>query len=95
MSKKQKTFTILKIGYTRGIYGCSGEYFNCIVDMNKGFFFSGMYGAEERVASALKEKGYKEIYNQSVFGKLVRDDIPKNRFLSEYDAIKFAIHNLN
>lgn len=87
MKKQKGSFTILKVGYTRGIYGCSGEYFNCIVNMDKGFFFSGMYGAEQRIAQALKDKGYKEIYNQSIFGRLVRDDIPKNAFLSEYSAI--------
>ncbi len=86
--KSQQSFTVIKIGYTKGIYGCSGEYFNCIVDMEKGFFFHGMYGAEQRVAHALKDKGYKEIYTQSVYGRMVRDDIPKNRFMSEYTAIE-------
>jgi len=90
-----KTFTIYKVGYTAGIYGCSGEYFNVIITGVKnpneyytdGFFFQGMYGVQERVSSVLKDAGYKEIYTQSVYGQLRRKDIPKGRFLSEYPAI--------
>lgn len=93
-----KSFTIIKIGYTAGIYGCSGEYFNVFItgaprkkkentDFFRGFFFQGMYGAEQRVAGALKAKGYTEKYSQSVYGQLKRKDIPKGRFLSEYEAI--------
>ena len=94
----QKTFTIYKVGYTAGVYGCSGEYFNCIINgvpkpndyHTDGFFFEGMFGVQSRVASVLKDAGYKEMYTQSVYGQLKRKDIPKGRFLSEYQAIEKA-----
>lgn len=91
---KEKSFTIIKVGYTVGIYGCSGEYFNCIIDDKQSIFFHGMYGAEQRIADALKAKGYKEIYTQSIYGQLKRKDIPKNRFISEYDVLKYHIPKL-
>ncbi len=91
------TFTIIKVGYTAGIYGCSGEYFHCLIDNEKdvtSLFFQGMYGAEERIREELKAKGYEYIYSQSVLGQLKRNDIPKNRFLSEYQAIENIKNNI-
>lgn len=85
-----KTFTTIKIGYTAGIYGCSGEYFNTIIidgDNIDNFYYSGMYGAEERVAQELKALGFKEVYTPSFYGQLKRNDIPKGRFNSEYITI--------
>ena len=89
-----KIYTINKIGYTAGVYGCSGEYFNCIaIDTEKsergfiGFTFSGMYGAESRVSEALKKLGYESKYTpMSTYGKLTKKDISKNVY-SEYTVI--------
>ena len=89
----QKQFTILKVGYTAGIYGCSGEYFTCIYTGNAGmgsFSFSGMYGADERVSGEMKARGYKNIYCQSDYGKMKSRDIPRNRFMGEGEAVEFA-----
>jgi hypothetical protein len=95
-----KTFTIIKIGYTAGIYGCSGEYFTAIYSKKgskeenqyhtNSFHFSGMYGAEERVSAAFKDKGYKEEYTQSHYGQLKRKDINNRCFKSEYQAVEFV-----
>ncbi len=96
----KKTFSIIKVGYTAGIYGCSGEYFVASITgapRRKSspdtyldqFFFQGMYGAESRIAEAFKAKGYTEKYAQSVYGQLKKKDIPKNRFLKEHEAIDF------
>lgn len=93
-----KTFTIIKVGYTAGIYGCSGEYFTCIITNSEdtdhqyntnSFHFYGMYGPEERVAEVLKGKGYKDLYTQSHYGQLKRRDINKNCFKSETQAIEY------
>jgi len=68
-----KQFTILKVGYTHGIYGCSGEYFNCIYTTKNGlssFPFNGMYGAEERVAGTLRSRGFEEKYTPTDYGKM-------------------------
>jgi hypothetical protein len=93
----KKIYTIIKIGYTAGIYGCSNEYFTLIyTDKKDGFksvSFYGMYGAEERVSATLKEKGYTQHYTQSFFGKMKRNDITKN-CISEHDLLKFTINLL-
>jgi len=104
MNDTKKWFTIQKVGYTKGVYGCSGEYFSLIVynsekDLNgerwlNQYFFEGMYGAEQRVAAVLKEVGYTDRYTQSIYGRLVRSDIPKNRFMSEYSMINELKLNL-
>lgn len=78
-----KLFGITKTGYTAGIYGNSGEYFTCIyVDHNgmNAFKFHGQYGAEERVARLMRDRGYKEAYIQSDYGQLRRKDIMKNNY---------------
>ena len=90
-----KIFTINKVGYTAGIYGCSGEYFNCVI-INSGtkegrevvgFTFHGMYGAEERVGAKLKERGFEDRYlPMNTYGKLTRKDILK--VYSEHVAIE-------
>lgn len=89
-----KTFTIIKVGYTAGIYGCSGEYFHLFyadTTDNVGteeLFFCGMYGADSRIAKFMEEKGFESQYSQSIYGQLKRKDIPKNRFLDEEKAIE-------
>ena len=89
-----KVFTIIKIGYTAGVYGCTNEYFTLIAidgDNYDSRTFYGMYGAEHRVKDALTEQGYKPIYVNSIYGRMTRNDIPKKAVFSEYtliDAIK-------
>jgi hypothetical protein len=87
-----KYFTIQKIGYTAGIYGCSGEYFSLIITDGatkdkyiRQYFFSGMYGPEERIAGILKQAGYEDKHIQSIYGKLTRKDIPSKLVFSEYE----------
>lgn len=82
----KKTFSIIKIGYTTGIYGCSGEYFALILPKDV-YYFEGMYGTDERVARHLKDNGYMDRYIQSVYGKLTRSDIPKKRFHDENEML--------
>ena len=89
----RKNFTILKVGYTTGVYGCSGEYFTCIYNNKAGmnsFSFEGMYGVEERVEATLKDRGYQFIYINSDYGKMKYREIPRNFFLSESGAVELA-----
>ena len=91
-----KQFTTIKIGYTAGIYGCSNEYFTTIMSNGKKhdtFTFYGMYGAEERISRAMQDKGYTEYYTPSVYGRLVRNDIPQKMVMSEYSAIEHINNN--
>lgn len=90
MTKKQ--FSTIKIGYSRGVYGCTGEYFTTIVVNSKGlssFRFYGLYGSEERIARALKDKGYEEVYTQSLYGQVTRNDIPKKAVMPENTALDY------
>lgn len=86
-------FITLKVGYSAGIYGCSNEYFNTIIiDGNSkddiwNIPHYGMYGSEERVNSALKDKGYKEVYIPSDYGKIPARNLWKG-FISEQQAIE-------
>lgn len=89
--KNDKWFTLPKVGYTAGVYGCSNEYFHLIAfdgERVHNYTLAGMYGAEDRVAQALKDKGYTELYTNSVWGKLTRNDIPKKLVQSEYDLLE-------
>lgn len=83
-------FTTIKVGYTAGVYGCSGEYFTTVIIDGSDTYtlnFSGMYGAEERISSALKALGYESFYTPSNFGKMVRNDT--RMFKNEYAALEY------
>lgn len=88
-----KTFITLKVGYTRGIYGCSNEYFNTIIintrakEQIKHIAHYGMYGSEERINKALEAKGYKNTYIPNDFGKMTQKEVWKG-FVSEYTALE-------
>ncbi len=86
-----KSCTIVKIGYTAGIYGNTGEYFSCFYTKGgiiKSFIFYGQYGVEERFSNAMKKKGYKVTWCKEIYGKLTRKDIPKNIAFSEHSALR-------
>jgi hypothetical protein len=85
-----KLFTTIKVGYSSGVFGCTGEYFITVFTHKKGlssFKFKGLYGAEDRVNAVMKQKGYKDFYNGVSYGKLTGDD--KKFYWSETQAIKF------
>lgn len=87
-----KQFTIIKVGYTKGIYGCSNEFFTCVYVNDDGinsFSFKGLYGAEQRVARILTNKGYEEKYTSSDFGKMTAKEVAPI-FKNEGDAEKLA-----
>ena len=85
-----KTYTIIKVGYSSGVYGCSGEYFQAIIikdDEMLGICFVGMYGVESRISGALKKKGYIEKYIKSGgYGKITGE--MKKYAISENEAIE-------
>lgn len=85
-----KTFITLKVGYTKGIYGCSGEYFNTIIINGKEISYIphyGLYGSEDRINHALKDKGYTEKYIPNDFGLMKQREIWKG-FMSEQEALE-------
>ena len=87
-----KTYSIIKTGYTRGIYGCSNEYFNLIISDDKGLHnlqFYGMYGTEERVSRVMTDNKYTNMYLSTTYGQLKRDDIAKKQLMSEQQAIEY------
>lgn len=85
-----KIFTIIKTGYTAGVYGCTGEYFTLIMINGRNHSsikFNGLYGAEERVGSYLNKKGYKDFYTNGEYGRLNTREIHKPTNYSEYELI--------
>jgi hypothetical protein len=82
-----KLFTIIKTGYSSGIYGCSNEYFTAIVikdDITSSYMFRGLYGEDERMKSLLVEQGFKPFYSYGAYGK-----IPSREYkASMFDSIK-------
>lgn len=86
-----KIFTTIKVGYTAGICGCTGEYFNTIIVTDRGIeniLYYGMFGADERINALLKEQGFEQKYVRSDFGQMKKKDICKRMFLSEGQAIE-------
>ena len=84
-----KLFTTIKVGYSRGIYGCSAEYFTTIIingETMTSVSHYGMYGSEERINRTLKDMGYTEKYTPSDFGLIPSRKAWKG-FLSETEAI--------
>lgn len=90
-----KLYTIIKVGYSSGVYGCTGEYFNAIYTVGDRLLnirFGGLYGAEERISKVFKDNGYTENYCGSEYGKLTRNET--RFFKSEDEAIKELIEEL-
>ena len=88
----KKQFTIIKVGYSAGIYGCSAEYFTTIwVDQTglNAFHFQGLYGTEDRVARMFKDKGYEQQHTFEEYGKLTRKDMI-HAFISEQKALELV-----
>ena len=83
-------YILNKVGYSAGVYGCSGEYFTLTIikdsESYKTINFSGLYGSEDRVTEPLKNKGYKDISSYHRYGQLKGDE--RKGFMSEQDAIK-------
>jgi hypothetical protein len=92
-----KQFTTIKVGYTYSrMYGCSGEYFTTIIVTDNGIeslSHYGMYGSEDRVNKALKDKGFEERYVSSDYGQMSKKDLMKNLFKTETMAIGYIAEN--
>lgn len=85
-----KVFTTLKVGYTSGVYGCSGEYYNTIIIWGSkvtNITWQGMYGADYRIAEALRKRGFTEYHSRNDYGKMTQRDMLKI-FIGEHEAIK-------
>lgn len=85
-----KIFAITKTGYSAGVYGCSAEHFTIIWVDDSGLHsenFSGLYGAEQRVAQVLKDAGYTEQYVYSNYGKIPQKEV-RNKTASESRMIE-------
>jgi hypothetical protein len=91
-----KLFTIIKTGYSAGVYGCSNEYFTAIIindEKTASFMFRGLYGEEHRIADIIKEYGYKDFYVNGAYGKIPSREYKASLFLDEKE-IKDLLNNL-
>lgn len=86
-----RMFTTIKTGYTAGASGCTGEYYTTIL-INNGVTssvkWSGLYGADYRIAEYLKKRGYKEFYTSAEYGQLKTREIHKPTNYSEHAMLK-------
>ena len=85
-----KNYTNIKVGYSSGSYGCSGEYYELIYTTKTGLkyiAYGGLYGADERIKRVIEKKGYKPSYCQSQYGKINQKDT--KWFISETEALEF------
>jgi len=91
-----KKYITIKVGYTVGQVGCTGEYFNTIIingDDVTNVAHYGMYGSDYRVNKTLEDKGYKSQYISSDYGRMTKKDI-LDIFISEYEAIEYIKNNI-
>ena len=88
-----KIFITMKVGYSWSkMYGKTNEYFTTIIineNVITSISYKGMYGAEERVGRALKDKGYDEKYIPSDYGLMKSREAWKG-FIYESEAVKEA-----
>jgi hypothetical protein len=89
-----KEFTILKVGYSWSrMYGLSDEFFTTIVYKPESglfsFCFHGLYGANSRIAEALRKQGFNERHTSSDFGMMTRKKTMLNLFKSEEEALTY------
>jgi len=96
---KINSFTILKIGYTAGIYGCTGEIYKVYLNDIDGkcidfFYLKEMYGGDRRLASYLIENlNLKEIYDYIPYGEMKSKRVKELNCYHEYSAIEYIEKN--
>jgi hypothetical protein len=96
---KIKSFTILKIGYTAGVYGCTGEIFKVYLnDENNNcidfFYLNEMYGGDRRLAGYLIENlNLKEKHDYIPYTELKRKRVKELNCYHEKSAIEYIEKN--
>jgi hypothetical protein len=92
-----KEFSIFKVGYTAGVYGCSGEYYKVIVtyknidlDLEKELHYviEAMYTNGKYIRKLLKDNGYIEKGIAIPYTQLKRKDLKGWEILRENDVIE-------
>ena len=87
----KKQFITLQMGYSWSkMYGKTNDYFTTIIftgDDVTSISHRGLYGSDDRINNALKDKGYKEIYISSDYGLITRSKAWKG-FISEHEALQ-------
>ena len=87
-----KKFTTIKVGYSKSIYGCANEYFTTIIingNNTQSISHKGLYGSEDRINRALKDKGFEEFYTPSDFGLIPLRNVWRG-FISEHEALELV-----
>jgi len=92
-----KEISIFKVGYTAGVYGCSGEYYKVIVtyeniDLDfkkeKDYLIQAMYTNGQSIRKLLKNSEFNEKYISVPYGKLTKKDLKSWTILNENDVIE-------
>lgn len=88
----QKSYSIVKIGYSRSVNGLNGEYFRIDIFTGSGdaefFIIQGLYTNGTLIGQYLRELGYKRNdLGYQPFKQLTRNDLKGWNILSEYQVI--------
>ncbi len=101
---KIKEFSIFKIGYTAGIYGCSGEFYKVLITyenidlgIKKDLFYiiDAIYTNGQYIRQVLKDNGYTEKYISIPYTQLKKKDLQGWDILHESDVINELKKELN
>lgn len=86
-----KKYSITKIGYTKGIYGCCGEYFKLYISNSEKYtslVFEGIYTDGQYIGEYLKSLGYTHEYSSVPYGQLKRKDLKNWDIPKEQKALE-------
>jgi len=92
-----KKYTIFKIGYSAGVYGCNAEYFKVLVFKDKlvlDYVIQAIYTQGQDIKGYLNELGYEAFYTSIPYTQLKRSDIKDWTILKENEVIE-NLKNIN
>jgi hypothetical protein len=101
---KIKEFSIFKVGYTAGVYGCSGEYYKVLVTYENfeldykvelDYNIQAIYTNGQYIRQVLKDNGFSEKYISIPYTQLKKKDLQGWDILHESDVINELKKELN
>ena len=89
-------FTVIKTGYSAGVYGCSNEYFTVIVIKGRkeegiktsSYHIKGLYGEEDRIKELLEKEGFTFFYSNGVYGRVPSREYPASYFSTLEEVVE-------
>jgi hypothetical protein len=92
-----RKYTIFKIGYSAGAYGCNAEYFKVLVfkdNLVLDYVIQAIYTHGQDIYGYLNELGYEAFFTSIPYTQLKRGDIKHWKILRENEVIE-DLKNIN